>query len=116
MLEAGKLRHRFTVQARTNVRDPVTGETVVAWSTAHQNVPGSYEPLSARELIASQAQQSSVTARVVMRKLDGLTAQHRLLHVCCGGGVLNIEGLVPDPDSGVEWVTLPVSVGVSDGE
>lgn len=116
MLEAGKLRHRFTVQARENDQDPVTGETVVTWATAHENVPGSYEPLSARELIVAQAQQSPVSARVVMRKLAGLTAQHRLLHVCCGGGVLNIEGVLPDPNSGVEWVTLPVSAGVSDGE
>lgn len=116
MLQAGKLRHRVTVQARQNVQDPVTGETSVVWSNAFESVPAAIEPLSARDLIAAQAQQSSVSARVTMRPLPGLTAQHRLLHVCCGGGVLSIDGIVPDPGSGQEWLTLPVSEGMSDGE
>lgn len=112
MLDAGRLRHRVTIQARSNVQDPVSGETVIVWTDAWINVAAAIEPLSARELIAAQAQQSEVTARVTLRPLSGLTAQHRLVH---NGRVYNIEGVIPDPDSGLEWVTLPVSEGASDG-
>lgn len=115
MLEAGKLRHRVTVQARTNTQGSVTGATDVSWADVPQwvNIAAAIEPLSARDLIAAQAQQSPVTSRVTIRRLAGLTAQHRLMH---NGRVLSIEGVLPDPDSGLEWMTLAVAEGLSDGE
>lgn len=112
MLDAGRLRHRVTIQARANVQDPVSGETAVVWTDAWINVAAAFEPLSARERIDAQAQHSQVSARVTLRPLAGLTAQHRLVH---NGRVYNIEGVIPDPDSGLEWLTLPVSDGDSDG-
>lgn len=113
MLDAGRLRHRVTIQARTLAQDPVTGETTLTWSSAWENIAAAIEPLSAGERIAAQAQHSSVTARIVLRPIAGLTAQHRILH---GGRVYNIEGVIRDPDSGLEWVTLPVSEGANDGD
>lgn len=112
MLDAGRLRHRVTFQARANIQDPVTGETVIVWSDEWTNIAAAIEPLSARELIAAQAQHSEVSARITIRPLSGLTAQHRVVH---NGHIYNIEGVIPDPDSGQEWVTLPVSKGASDG-
>lgn len=112
MLDAGRLRHRITIQARTNVQDPVSGETVVVWADAWVNVAAAIEPLSASERIAAQAQHSEVSARLIIRPLAGLTAQHRLVH---NGRIYNIEGVIPDPDSGLEWLTLPVSEGANDG-
>lgn len=113
MLEAGRLRHRITIQARQESQNAVTGETVVAWTDAWVDVAAAVEPLSARELIASQTQHSQVSARIVMRPISGLTAKHRILH---DGKVYSIEGVIPDPDSGREWITLPVSEGVANGE
>jgi SPP1 family predicted phage head-tail adaptor len=112
MLDAGRLRHRVTFQARQNIQDPVTGETVIVWSDAWTNIAAAVEPLSAREQISAQAQRSEVSARIIIRALPGLTAQHRALH---NGQIYNIEGVIPDPDSGQEWVTLPVSEGANDG-
>lgn len=112
MLDAGRLRHRVTIQARQNIQDPATGETVIAWADVWVNIAAALEPLSASERIATQAQRSEVTARVTIRPLSGLTAQHRLLH---NGRIYNIEGVIPDPDSGQEWLTLPVSEGANDG-
>lgn len=112
MLEAGRLRHRVTIQARSNVQDPVSGATVVVWTDVWVNIAAAIEPLSAREQIAAQAQQSEVSARITIRPLPGLTAQHRVVH---NGRIYNVEGVIPDPDSGLEWLTLPVSEGVSDG-
>jgi SPP1 family predicted phage head-tail adaptor len=112
MLDAGRLRHRVTFQARANIQDPVTGETVIVWSDEWTNIAAAIEPLSARELIAAQAQHSEVSARITIRPLSGLTAQHRVVH---NGHIYNIEGVIPDPDSGLEWLTLPVSKGANDG-
>lgn len=112
MLDAGRLRHRVTIQARENIQDPVTGETVIAWVDAWTNVAAAIEPLSARELIAAQAQHSEVSARITIRPISGLTAQHRVVH---NENIYNIEGVIPDPDSGQEWLTLPVSKGASEG-
>lgn len=112
MLDAGRLRHRVTIQARANVQDPVSGETVIVWTDAWINVAAAIEPLSARERIDAQAQRSEASARITLRPLAGLTAQHRIVH---NGRIYTIEGVIPDPDSGLEWLTLPVSEGVSDG-
>lgn len=113
MLDAGRLRHRVTIQARQNAQDPVSGETVIAWSDVWVNIAAAIEPLSAAERIAAQAQRSEVTARITIRSLPGLTAEHRLLH---NGRIYNIAGAIPDPDSGQEWLTLPCSEGVNDGD
>lgn len=113
MLEAGRLRHRVTIQARTNAQDPATGETVITWSDAWTNIAAAIEPLSARERVAAQAQRTEVTARITIRALPLLTTQHRLLH---NGQIYNIDGVIPDPDSGKEWMTLLVAEGVSDGD
>lgn len=112
MLDAGRLRHRVTIQARTNIQDPVTGESVIAWVDEWVDIAAAIEPLSAAERIAAQAQRSEVTARITIRPLSGLTAAHRLLH---NGRVFNIAGVIPDPDSGLEWMTLPCSEGANDG-
>lgn len=112
MLDAGRLRHRVTIQSRQDSQDPVTGETIVTWADAWVNLAAAIEPLSADERIVAQAQRSEVTTRITMRTLPGLTAQHRLIH---NGRVYNLAGVIPDPDSGLEWMTLPVSDGVNDG-
>lgn len=112
MLNAGRLRHRITIQARENFQDPVTGETSITWVDAWVDIAAAIEPLSAAERINAQAQRSEVTARITIRPLPGLTAAHRLVH---NGHVYNIWGVIPDPDSGQEWLTLPCAEGANDG-
>lgn len=110
-MQIGKLRHRVRIERPATTQDPDTGEMVAGWETV-ATVWASVEPLSAREFIAAQAGQSEVTARVMMRHRDGITADMRLVH---RGQVYNIEGVLPDPKSGRHYLTLPVSEGVNDG-
>ncbi len=70
------------------------------------------EPLSARDFIAAQAVQSEVTARIVIRYREGVTAAMRIKHA---GRLYTIHGVLPDAKSGREYLTLPVSEGVNDG-
>ena len=111
-MQAGKLRHRITFQALGQTQDPVTGEMVDGWSTVWDKVPASVEPLSAREFIAAQATQSEITTRIVIRRRDGVLPTMRILH---RGTVYNIEGILPDAVSGLKYLTIPCSGGVSDG-
>ena len=106
----GKLRHRITLQRPGLSQDPASGEMLPGWQDVAA-VWASIEPLSAREFIAAQAGQSEVTARIVIRHRD-VDATMRALH---RGKVYNIHGVLADPKSGLEYLTLPVSEGARDG-
>jgi SPP1 family predicted phage head-tail adaptor len=107
-LQSGKLRHRITVQNPVYTQDSQTGAMTPAWQT-FKEVWAAIEPLSARDFVAAQAQQSKVVARITIRYLPGITAAMRILH---GSNIYVIEGILADKDSGLEYMTLPVSLGV----
>ena len=110
-MRAGKLRHKVTIQAPGLTQDPVSGEMVAGWSD-FASVWASVEPLSARDFIAAQANQSEITARIVIRYREGILPTMRILH---RGKVYAIQGALPDAKSGLEYLTIPVSEGVKDG-
>lgn len=109
---AYKLRHRIRIERPGYEQDSVTGEMVLSWELVAEKVPAAIEPISAREFIAAQAAQSAVTARIVIRRRDGVDATMRIIH---RGRIYNIHGVLPDPKSGLEYLTLPCSMGVNDG-
>ncbi|WP_286068806.1 phage head closure protein [Stenotrophomonas sp. 57] len=110
-LPAGKLRHRVLIQQQVTTRDG-DGVEQTAWVDV-ATVWASIEPLSAREFIQSGQTQSAATARITMRYRGGLLPSMRLVH---RGEIFNIAGLLPDKVSGLEYITIPVSVGVNDGQ
>ena len=109
-IEAGRLRHRVTIQRQTQTQNPQTGEMTVDWSDV-ATVWAAVEPISAREFIAAQEPNAKITARVTIRYLAGIDASMRLLK---NSRVYNIHGVMEDIDSGREYLTLPVSEGVND--
>ena len=110
-MQAGKLRHRITLQEPVKVQNPTTGAVINAWRDV-ATVWAEVSPLSAREFIAAQASQGEITTRIVIRYRAGVTRKHRILF---RGAVYNIHGVLPDPKSGREYLTLPCSEGVNDG-
>lgn len=110
MIDPGRLRHRVTIERQVTTVNEF-GEQETGWVPAG-SVWASVEPLSAREFIRAQQMQSQVSARIVMRYRPDLDASMRLIH---RGTVYNIAGVLPDKDSGLEYVTLPVSAGLNDG-
>lgn len=112
MIDAGKLRHRVTIEYPVIAQDS-SGATVVDEWALFGKYWAAIEPLSAKELIAAQATQSKVIARITIRYVPGLYAAMRILH---GMKTYNIEGVLPDLDSGLEYITLPVSEGVRNYE
>lgn len=122
-IEAGRLRHRVRIEQLENqldsngdvIQDEETGTVAQSW-TEVATVWAAIEPLSAREFIQSQATQSQITARVIIRFRDGLNAAMRLVHVRRDRDnvIYNPHGFLADKESGLEYLTIPVSAGVSD--
>ena len=110
-MRAGCLRHHITIERRVETQDD-DGDPVVTWETFAANVPAEVMPMSAKELMAAQAMQSEQVARIKIRWMDGLDASMRITY---DGKRYNIAGFVPDPRSGREWITIPVSEGMNDG-
>ena len=109
-IDAGKLRHWVDIQEPLESRDSEGGVEVL-WEI-FARVPAAIEPLSAREFVAAQSVQSRVTTRITIRHLDGITAKMRIEH---GSKIYNIEGILADKESGLEYITMPVSEGVNEG-
>ena len=112
-MQGGRLRHRVAIEQRVETPD-VNGDLVTSWAPVADEVPAEIVPLSARELMAAQATQSEVSARITIRWRSGLKASMRIRRLD-DGRVYNIAGIVEDNCSGREWITLPVSQGVNDG-
>jgi SPP1 family predicted phage head-tail adaptor len=117
-LSAGRLRHRIRIELLVplfdsngeTIQDPQTGEVSNVWQLMGE-AWAAIEPLSAREFIQSQAVQSEVMARIIIRRQNFIpTHEMRIVH---GVRVYNIEGVLEDKDSGLEYWTLPVSRGIS---
>lgn len=116
MLDSGKLRHRLTIQKLQNVADSSgevqdsSGDLIQEWVNV-ATVWGAIEPLSGREFMAAQAEQSKVVARLTVRYRNDIDATMRIFHAY-KDAYYNIEGVLSDKDSGLEYLTLLVSEGV----
>lgn len=106
-LAAGRLRHRVRLESLALTQDAETGAPLEAWTTA-ATVWAAIEPLSVRDFVAADSRQSQVTARITLRPVAGLNETWRVVH---GDRVYQIVGMLPDQDSGLEYVTLAVAQG-----
>ena len=77
MIHPGSLRERVTVQQASESRNAL-GETVLSWATFAERW-ASVEGVSSRESLAYGQQQISVSHRVRLRYLAGLTQSMRLV-------------------------------------
>jgi len=105
---AGRLRHRVELQAKRITQDPETGEIVTAWKTV-ATPWAEIAPMSAREFYASGAEQSEVRGRIVIRHRGEVDASMRIVH---RGKWYAIHGVMPDPNTGLEHLTLMTGEGV----
>lgn len=112
MLKAGDLRyHQITIQNPVMTKDS-QGEDIQDWEDLYTNVPAALKPLSVRDFISADAQQSEVRGRFVIRSRPGLTHNQRVLY---RGMAYDIKGWLPDPESGQEYVSAPYGQGVNLG-
>lgn len=88
-MDIGKLRERVTVQQASESRNAL-GETVLSWST-FATVWASVDGVSAREALTAGQNEVSITHKVQMRFLAGMTQRMRLLW---RGRILEIVSLL----------------------
>ena len=110
-MEAGKLRHRVKFQEFALTQNPNTGAVSQTWSDV-VTLWASVEPLSVREFIQSASTQNQITARITTRYHPSLSSGMRALH---RGKIYNIQGVLTDKETGLEYLTMPCSEGVNDG-
>lgn len=124
-VESGNYRHRVRIErlqrqvdsAGLVIQDPQTGEVLTAW-TPIGSVWALIRPLSAREFVQSAATQNEITTRVSFRRPDyDVRESDRLVHesIRRGDVIYNIKGVLEDPESGEEYLTLPCGRGVNNG-
>lgn len=119
-MAAGRLRHRITIKQQVTTID-TSGEQVPDWEVvdsgaADQKFWCEIAPLSARELLASEQIASEITARILMRYDKRIKAQMRAEHD--DGQTTTVYNLAPpirDPDSGLEWMTIPATALLNQG-
>lgn len=109
MLQAGKLRHRVVLQRQQEAQNNDNGAVDVTWIDI-ATLWASIEPISAREFVASEAEASKVTTRITIRNRD-ITAKMRFYHAA-KDAYYNIEGILADKESGLEYITCPCSEGL----
>lgn len=103
-MQAGKLKHRVTIQQVTETTKP-SGERSQSWGTL-ATVWASIVPLSGRELWNASQAQPDVTHTVTMRSggdvtRDTITPKHRILH---GSRVLNVLSIRDENEDGFTLV------------
>lgn len=104
---SGKLNHRVRLESLETVQDS-SGDPVEEWTHAG-DVWAEVAPVSAKEFVSSAAMQSKVVARITIRYRSDIQANWRIQF---RGRYYNIEGVLPDVVSGLEYLTLPVSYSI----
>lgn len=109
MLSAGKLRHRVDIERATQIQDS-SGAMEDFWEVV-ATVWCEIAPMSAKEFIAAQTEVSKITTRVIIRYRDDIDPSCRLYH-SAKAQYYNVEGVLADKESGLEYLTLMCSEGV----
>ena len=105
MIDPGKFQHSVELHSFTTTVDMSTGERIQSWSM-YADAWAHVQPVSGKEFIAALAVQSQVTIRVQMWFRDDVTSAHRLVF---RGKTYDIEAVLPDLGSGLEYLTLMCS-------
>lgn len=99
-MNAGKLRHRITIQDKVTVPDGYGGMTSTWQDVA--TVWASVEPLKGKELYEAHQMKAELTHRVRIRYVEGIKPQMRIVF---RGRELAIEAII-DPEERHESLEL----------
>lgn len=111
-MQAGKLRHRVTIQQLVagSPQQHGTGEPDVAWTDV-ATVWAGIRPLGGRELFLAQQAASRVEAEIEIRYRSGLDTAMRVVH---GSVVYDIAAII-DPEERHARLILRCARGLNEG-
>lgn len=76
-MQAGKLRHRITIESPADTQGATFGEAKLTWST-FASVWAAVEPIGGKELLRADHVAGGLTHRVSLRYIAGVTAKMRI--------------------------------------
>ena len=105
-MQAGKLRHRITLQQATESQDDL-GQVTLSWSD-YQDLWASVEPLSGREYMDAKQIQAGLTTRIIIRYWPGVTEQMRVVWTDPADvdHVYDIDSVIADPTHAREMMLM----------
>ncbi|MBS7827364.1 phage head closure protein [Wohlfahrtiimonas chitiniclastica] len=106
-MRAGQLRHRITLQNQTMSNN---GFQEIVWQDYRKDVAAKVEPLSGNAVISANAEHSKVVARIQLRFDAKITAKMRVIF---RDEHYKIAAVLPDNQSGLQWLTLLVEKGMT---
>lgn len=107
-IKAGELVHYITIQSKSIIEDE-NGIESEQW-TDYKKLWAKVSPLSARDLVASQAAQAQTIARMKIRYRDDITTEMRVIH---RNRIYAIDSpALADDQSGLVYCTFMLSNGV----
>lgn len=111
-LSVGRLRHRVRIERLlAEGFDDQGRRTAPSWRLFAE-VWAEIAPISSRDAIVAAQTASKVSARITVMYRAGIDATMRIVH---RGTIYAIEGIRPDRDSGIEYLTIDVASGVNRG-
>jgi SPP1 family predicted phage head-tail adaptor len=106
---AGELRHRVTIQYLSATTNLTTGIVTEAWTT-FATVWAKVSPVAVREfqneVVAGGIASAKISARIKIRYITGVVSSMRVTH---HDRTFNIEAVLPDDLTGLQYLTLAVS-------
>lgn len=110
-MQAGKLRHRITVEHKTQAQDQDTGEITDSWAE-YCTIWADVSDLSTKDQIAAQASQSDIRARAVVRYSPTAAAIDSAMRVLFESYYYRIDGKpTRDLNSRREYLTINLATG-----
>ena len=106
-----KRGNKWNVQIRRSRHKPLS-RTFLLKSDAVQWARTTEIALDRGDFIDPACPELRTLACILIRYRDDIASAWRVVHKGC---VYNIEGVLPDDNSGLEYLTLPCSQGVNDG-
>jgi SPP1 family predicted phage head-tail adaptor len=102
-MRIGRLRHRITIQVRTEVADEF-GERVSTWSNLVE-VWGRVEALSGREAATAVQVRATLTHSITLRNV-GVNLDPKRHRFAWNGRTLALVSAFDPKDRGAEWVCM----------
>jgi SPP1 family predicted phage head-tail adaptor len=103
MISAQSLRHKLTIQSTTQTQAS-DGSVIDTWGT-FATAWGEVKPLSGREYFSAQAEGSSVSHKIKIRYIAGITTKMRVLW---GARVFDIEAALNSDEGNRELILMCV--------
>lgn len=105
-IQAGRLRHRVTIQSRTEARDSV-GQPIATWADV-ATVWADIRDVSGREYLTAGADRAEVSTKIVIRHRTDVDATCRVVH---GSDTYDVRASL-DPDGRRRMLQLMCVKGV----